>query len=91
MLPDNRALVNHLPTLLDTPYYPNFALLYTFCCQQHPILSPFHLLALVVICKKHCISSISLVVQVFKISCLLNITLKTVQKTWLLAFGFPCF
>ena len=95
MLSGSRALVTDFPTLLPKPCCSELPLSHTpYYCHQYPIpvLSrPAPLLlcpAPAVTREKHCIFFTSSMVLVCRLACLLNITLKMVQKTWFPASGF---
>ena len=98
MLPGNRALVDDLiPIPSHRPRCPKSPPPCTpRCCRRWiPVPSRFHphalswwCLALAVTHEKHYISPTSLVVQVYRLACLPDVILETVQKTWPPASGF---
>ena len=98
MLPDSRVLVDDLLTLLSKSRCLKLPLPCTPCyCHERPILvlsQPALSLwcsASAVTYEKHYVFSTSLVVQVCKLACLLDVTLETVQKSWPPASGFVWF
>ena len=91
----NRVLIGGLLTVLRRPCCLKLFLCdirYYCWCQIllcfHPPALFLWCFALAITCRIHCISFISLLIRVYKLTCLLDIKFGIVGRTWPVASGF---